>query len=73
MNKLKITSSQLKEVEKLRLTINNHRDDEDKKVASLIKKMKLKGDDADILWDFIYNDSYWMVQIKNDKQRQTTS
>ncbi len=69
MNKLKITSSQLKEIEKLRLTINNHRDDEDKKVASLIKKMKLKGDDADILWDFIYNDSYWMVQIENDKQR----
>jgi len=69
MNKLKITSSQLKEVEKLRLTINNHRDDEDKKVASLIKKMKLKGVDADILWDFIYNDSYWMVQIENDKKR----
>jgi hypothetical protein len=62
--KLKITASEYKKIEEIRDAIEDNRWKEDKLVAALAKKMRLKRRKAEILWDYIYNDSYWLVEIK---------
>jgi hypothetical protein len=62
--KLKITSSEHKKIEEIRDVIEKHRRKEDRLVAALAKKMRLKRRKTEILWDYIYNDSSWMVEIK---------
>jgi hypothetical protein len=62
--KLKITASEHKKIEEIRDVIEDHRWKEEELVAALTKKMRLKGEKAEILWDYIYNDSSWLVDIR---------
>jgi hypothetical protein len=63
--KIKINKKSQKEIAKLRKIIEKHRVEEDKSIESIITSMHLKTDkEAEIVWDYIYNDSGWMVELE---------
>ena len=63
--KLKINKKYQKEINKLRTIINNHHEKEDKLFNALVKKMKIKTrEDNEILWDHIYNNTQWTVELE---------
>lgn len=69
--KLKISKKHQEEIEKIRDLISKHRVKEDEAIIKLAKSM---GTDIDkmvedvesfeLLNDYIYNDSYWMVELE---------
>lgn len=62
MNIVKISKKHQTEIVKIKKLLHKHRAEEDKIVAKLLKSMKLKGDEAETVWDHIYNDTNWCVE-----------
>jgi len=63
--KLKINLAQQKEITKLKKLIETHRMKEDKILEGIVYSMHLQNEEeTDILWDYIYNDSQWMVDLE---------
>jgi hypothetical protein len=64
MKKIKISIDEQREVEQIRAAINEARNREDAAIQNLASKMNLSDEDSLILWDYVHNDSYWMVEIR---------
>lgn len=63
--KLKIEKKYQKDINKFRTIINKHRVREDKLFDAIIKKMKIKTkEENEILWDHIYHDTHWTVELE---------
>lgn len=69
--KIKITKEQQKEIAKIREVITAHQLEQDELVDGFIKSMNLVEEVSDtgstseeIVWDYIYNDSSWMVELE---------
>ena len=64
MKKIKISLDEQREVEQIRAAINEARNRENAAIQNLASKMNLSDEDSLILWDYVYNDSHWMVEIE---------
>ena len=70
--KVKITKEQQKEIAKIRELITAHQLEQDTLVDGFIKSMNLVEEivsntgstNEEIVWDYIYNDSSWMVELE---------
>jgi hypothetical protein len=63
--KVKITKEQQAEILKIREVIIAHQLEQDKLVDSFIKSMNLPHEgQEEIIWDYLYNDSSWMVELE---------
>ena len=71
--KIKITKKQQKEIAKIQKVIAIHQLEQEKLVDKFIASMKL-GDEVidtgtyvskkqDVIWDYIYNNSHWMIEL----------
>ena len=63
--KLKINKRDQNLIRALKKVINNNRKTEDQIIADLASRMMLTPHEEEILWDYIQNDSYWMVELEN--------
>ena len=72
--KIKITKEQQKEIAKIQKVIAIHQLEQEKLVDKFIASMKL-GDEVidtgtyvskkqEVVWDYIYNNSHWMVELE---------
>ena len=72
--KIKITKKQQKEITKIQKVIAIHQLEQEKLVDKFIASMKL-GDEVidtgtyvskkqDVIWDYIYNNSHWMIELE---------
>jgi len=64
MKKIKISLDEQREIEQIRIAINEARSREDAEIEKLAKKMNLSSEEWLVLWDYIQNDSDWMVEIE---------
>ena len=64
--KVKFTKKQQKEIAKIRKIIAAHHAEQDKLVDGFIESMGFLGKDPEdtIVWDYIYNDSQWMIELE---------
>lgn len=67
--KLKINKKQQKEIAKIKKLIHKNRTTEDKLVDKLAMSMGVHPDQVineyyEILWDYIYNDTTWTVDLE---------
>jgi glutamine amidotransferase-like uncharacterized protein len=64
--KVKFTKKQQKEIAKIRKIIAAHHAEQDKLVDGFIESMGFLGKEPQdtIVWDYIYNDSQWMVELE---------
>jgi hypothetical protein len=70
--KVKITKEQQAEIAKIRELISAHQLEQDKLTDGFIKSMNLIEEvvgetgstNEEIIWDYIYNDSTWMVELE---------
>ena len=69
--KLKISKKHQKKIASIKKLIEKHRKEEDKIVEKLAKDMGIDidnnvsdTDNYETLWDYIYNDSHWMVELE---------
>lgn len=69
--KLKISKKHQKKIVSIKNLIEKHRKEEDKIVEKLAKDMGIDIDNNvgdtnnyETLWDYIYNDSHWMVELE---------
>jgi hypothetical protein len=64
--KVKFTKKQQKEIAKIRKIIAAHHAEQDKLVDGFIESMGFLGKEPQdtIVWDYIYNDSKWMVELE---------
>jgi hypothetical protein len=64
--KVKFTKKQQKEIAKIRKIIAAHHAEQDKLVDGFIESMGFSGKEPQdtIVWDYIYNDSQWMVELE---------
>lgn len=64
--KVKFTKKQQKEIAKIRKVIAAHHAEQDKLVDGFIESMGFSGKEPEdtIVWDYIYNDSHWMVELE---------
>jgi hypothetical protein len=64
--KVKFTKKQQKEIAKIRKIIFAHLAEQDKLVDGFIESMGFLGKEPEdtIVWDYIYNDSKWMVELE---------
>ena len=64
--KVKFTKKQQKEIAKIRKIIAAHHAEQDKLVDGFIASMGFSGKEPQdtIVWDYIYNDSQWMVELE---------
>lgn len=68
MNTIKITKKQHKQVDSIRGVIEKNRQKEDHLIASLVAEMALNPEQEEVLWDYIYNNSDWMVELEDKDQ-----
>ncbi len=72
--KIKITKKQQEEIAKIQKVIAAHQLEQDKLVDGFISSMNL-GDEIidtgtyvskkqEVVWDYIYNNSHWMVELE---------
>lgn len=67
--KLKLNKKQQREIAKIKKLIDKNRITEGKIVEGFITSMHLKTDkEAEIIWDYIYNNSTWMELNFNETQ-----
>jgi hypothetical protein len=66
MNVVKIPKKHQTEIAKVKKLLHKHRAEEDRIVAKLLKSMKLKGNETDVVWDHIYNDTDWCVEYTKE-------
>ena len=72
--KVKITKEQQAEIVKIRELISAHQLEQDTLVDGFIASMNLGDEDIntvyyvskkqEVIWDYIYNDSAWMVELE---------
>ena len=64
--KVKFTKKQQKEIAKIRKIIAAHHAEQDKLVDGFIESMGFSGKEPQdtIVWDYIYNDSHWMIELE---------
>lgn len=70
--KVKITKEQQAKILKIRELITAHQLEQDKLVDGFIKSMNLVEEvvgntgstNEEIVWDYIYNDSSWMIELE---------
>ena len=64
--KVKFTKKQQKEIKKIQKIIIAHRKQQDELVDGFIESMGFLGKNPEdnIVWDYIYNDSKWMVELE---------
>ena len=70
--KVKITKEQQAEIVKIRELISAHQLEQDKLMDGFIKSMNLVEEvvgetgstNEEIIWDYIYNDSHWMIELE---------
>jgi len=64
--KVKFTKKQQKEIAKIRKVIAAHHAEQDKLVDGFIESMGFSGKEPEdtIVWDYIYNDSHWMIELE---------
>jgi glutamine amidotransferase-like uncharacterized protein len=64
--KVKFTKKQQKEIAKIRKIIAAHNAEQDKLVDGFIESMGFSGKEPQdtIVWDYIYNDSHWMIELE---------
>ena len=70
--KVKITKEQQTEIAKIRELISAHQLEQDKLMDGFIKSMNLVEEvvgetgstNEEIIWDYIYNDSHWMIELE---------
>ena len=63
--KIKINKKSQKEITKLKKLIETHQMEENKILEGIVYSMHLQNEEeTDILWDYIYNDSHWMVELE---------
>ena len=63
--KIKITKDQQAEIVNIKEIIKAHQLEQDKLVDGFIKSMNLSHEgQEEIVWDYIYNDSAWMVELE---------
>lgn len=68
MSTIKITKKQHKQVDKIRGIIEKNRQKEDHLIATLVAEMGLNSEQEEVLWDYIYNNSDWIVDIEDEEQ-----
>jgi hypothetical protein len=68
MDTIKITKKQHKQIDKIRGVIEKNRQKEDHLIVMLVAEMGLNSEQEEILWDYIYNNSDWMVDIEDEEQ-----
>lgn len=61
-NKLKLNKKQQKEITRLRKLIKKHNMEEDREFEALITSMHVNDEQAEIIWDHIYNGTKWSVE-----------
>ena len=62
---IKINNEHQAEIVKIKEIITAHQLEQDKLVDSFIKSMNLPHEgQEEIVWDYIYNDSAWMVELE---------
>lgn len=67
--KIKIDIKSAAEIEKIRTLIEAARQFEDSLIEGLSRDMGLKTEaQREILWDYIYNDSHWMVELEQNEK-----
>jgi len=64
MKKLKISISERRKIRQIKAKINAHREREEREIQQLAESMGLTEQEAEILWDYVYNDSSWTVEIE---------
>lgn len=64
--KLKISKKDQKLVRVLKKILDNNRKMEDALFAELSSRMALTDLEEEILWDYVYNNSRWMVKLQNE-------
>ena len=70
--KVKITKEQQAEIVKIRELISAHQLEQDKLMDGFIKSMNLVEEvvgetgstNEESIWDYIYNDSHWMIELE---------
>jgi hypothetical protein len=63
--KLKISNKEQKLIRVLKKAIDKSRREEDKVIAALASSMGLTAPQEEILWDYIHNDSNWLIELEN--------
>jgi hypothetical protein len=64
--KLKIKDKYLAKIGRLQRMNTDFNDFIDAAVSDLAKDMKLSGEEEEILWDHVLNNSTWMVEFEHD-------
>jgi|APGre2960657404_1045060.scaffolds.fasta_scaffold350033_2 nitrogen fixation/metabolism regulation signal transduction histidine kinase len=62
--KVKISKKQQKEIAKFKKLIDSHRKKEDKLFEGLIASLHVTDEQAEIIWDYIYNDTKLSIEFK---------
>lgn len=68
--KLKIKNKHINKIERLQRINNDFHDFIEEAVKDLSKDMKLSGDEEEILWDYIFNNSTWMVEFEHNNGQE---
>lgn len=67
--KIKINKQNLNDIEQLRLFAKSHQDSEDCLFERIASSMGITDEDEkNKLWDFIYHDSRWLVELQETKE-----
>ena len=61
---LKISTERHKQIYKIRGVIEKNRQKEDHLIAALVAEMGLDSNEEEVLWDYVYNNSDWMVEVE---------
>jgi hypothetical protein len=64
--RITVTDKDMKDVESIRRIINANDVHQDALVDLLASRMNLTDEQRDIFWDFVYNQSEWMVDRVRD-------
>lgn len=63
-NKITITEADQRKVEEIRTLINESYRKWEAEIEKLSKELNLSDEQALTLWDYVFNDSHWMVEVK---------
>ena len=63
--KLKISKKDQKLIRVFKKVIDNDAKKQDKIFAGLVFAMMLTASEEEIIWDYVYNDSSWLIELEN--------
>lgn len=67
-NKITITEADQRKVKEIRMLINESYRKWDAEIEKLSRELNLSDEQALVLWDYVFNDSDWMVEVKKETQ-----